>query len=166
MKDNYNVGYHDSLKDSYFQRQQDIINIWMTDIDLANSKINEICEKADIDLENIGLLESEILKCEFISQVFKKLSNSLPLQNGTTEQLYTHVPKIQCTKFCGEEVGKFVFKIFLAQVENCVTSIESPKVKLSLLKGFLTGYASQLISNLSLENENYDVAINLLRNYL
>ena len=39
----------------------------MPDIDLANSKINEIYEKADIDLENSGLLESEILKCELIS---------------------------------------------------------------------------------------------------
>ena len=60
--------------------------------------------------------------------------------------------------------GKFEFKNFLAQFENCVTSVESPKVKLSLLKSFLTGYASKLISNLSLKNENYDVAINLLKN--
>ena len=69
----------------------------MADIDLANSKINEICEKADIDLENSGWLESEILESEFISQVFKKLSEienivstppspptSVPIQNGTT----------------------------------------------------------------------------------
>ena len=75
--------------------QQDIINKWMADIDLAYYKINENCEKADIDLENSGLQESEILECEFISQVFKKLSEiesivstppspttSLPIQNG------------------------------------------------------------------------------------
>ena len=76
----------------------------MADIDLANSKINKIYEKADIDLENNGLLESEILLSEFISQVFKNLSEiesivstppspstSVRIQNGTTEQeLYTH----------------------------------------------------------------------------
>ena len=118
----------------------------MADIDLANSKINEICEKVDINSENSELLESEILEFEFISQVFKKLSEIesiastppfLPLQYlyKMAQQLYTHVPKIQCTKFSGEEVGKFKIKKFLAQFENCVTSVESPKVKLSLLKG-------------------------------
>ena len=95
----------------------------MADIDLANSKINEICEKADIDLENSCLQESEILESEFILQVFKKLSEiesfvstfpsppiSEPIQNGSTEQqLYTHKPKIQCTKFSGEEIGKLEF---------------------------------------------------------
>ena len=150
----------------------------MADIDQVNSKINEICEKADIDSENSSLRESENLKSDFIAQVFKKLSEiesivltlpspptSVPIQNSTTEQQqHTHVPKIQCTKFCGDGVGKFEFKNFLAQFENCVTSVESPKVKLSFLKVFLTGYASQLILNLSLENENYDVAINLLKN--
>ena len=46
----------------------------MANIDLANSKINEICKKVDIDFENSGLLESEILESDFISQVFTKLS--------------------------------------------------------------------------------------------
>ena len=46
----------------------------MDDIDLVNSKTKEICEKTDIDSENSGLLESEILESEFILQVFKKLS--------------------------------------------------------------------------------------------
>ena len=45
---------------------------------------------------------------------------------------------------------------FLAQFENCSNSVDSPKVKLSLLKGFLTGYKSQLILN-------YDEVINLLK---
>ena len=43
-----------SLKNFYFERQQDVITKWMADIDLANSKINEIYEKADNDLENTG----------------------------------------------------------------------------------------------------------------
>ena len=119
-----------------------MINKWMTDIDQASSEINEICEKADIDLENNGLLESEILESEFISQVFKKLSEiesivSTPpspstlvlIQNGTTkQQLCTQVPKVQCTKFIGKEIGKFKFKNFLAQFKNCVALVEPPKV--------------------------------------
>ena len=72
--------------------------ITYNNINQANSKINKICGKADIDLETSGLLESEILECEFISQVFKNISEiesivstppfpptSVPIQNGTPE---------------------------------------------------------------------------------
>ena len=147
----------DSLMDSYFQTQQNIVTKWLSEIDTANSKICEICEKADVDVETSGLMEPVKMESLFISQVFEKLStierrivdtptppSALPVQNGVTDQqLYVHVLKIQCTKFSGEEVGKFAFKNFLSQFENCVTSVESKRTKLSILKGFLTGYASQ-----------------------
>ena len=94
----------------------------MADINLAISKINEICEKADIDLKNNGLLESEILECEFISQVriqkaFRDSKHCLNFSSHFDTYTKWHhrtttVPKIQCTKFSGEEVGKFEFKIF------------------------------------------------------
>ena len=34
---------------------------------------------------------------------------------------------------------------------------------MSLLKGYLTGYASQIISHQTLEDENFDVALELLK---
>ena len=40
--------------------------------------------------------------------------------------------------------------------------MSSDKAKLSLLKSYLTGYAAQLISHLTLEEANYEVAIKLL----
>ena len=42
-------------------------------------------------------------------------------------------------------------------------AVHSRKAKLSLLKGFLTGYASQLESLLSLEDEDFEVAIDFLK---
>ena len=40
--------------------------------------------------------------------------------------------------------------------------MSSDKAKLSLLKTYLTGYAAQLISHLTLEEANYEVTIKLL----
>ena len=40
--------------------------------------------------------------------------------------------------------------------------MSSDKAKLSLLKSYLTGYAAQLLSHLTLEEANYEVAIKLL----
>ena len=40
--------------------------------------------------------------------------------------------------------------------------MNSDKAKLFILKSYLTGYAAQLISHLTLEGANYEVAIKLL----
>ena len=58
--------------------------------------------------------------------------------------------------------NKFEFKNFLAQFYNCVSSVSSDKAKLSLLKRYLTDYAAQLLSHLTLQEANYEVTIKLL----
>ena len=62
--------------------------------------------------------------------------------------------------------NKFEFKNFLAQFYNCVSSVSSDKAKLSLLKSSLTDYAAQLISHLTLEGPNYEIARKLLEEFL
>ena len=71
---------------------------------------------------------------------------------------YILPPRLQCPKFSGEMCNKFEFKNFLAQFYNCVSSVSSDKAK---LKSYLTGYAAQLLSHLTLEEANYEVAIKL-----
>ena len=61
-----------------------------------------------------------------------------------------------------ERLTSLNLKIFLAQFYNCVSSVSSDKAKLSLLKSYLTGYAAQIISHLTLEEANYEVTIKLL----
>ena len=78
-------------------------------------------------------------------------------------EMYFQTPKLQCTTFSGKNVDKFEFKKFLIQFSNCTCFIKSKRVKLSLLKSFLTGYASPIISHLTLEDKNFDVAIELLK---
>ena len=75
---------------------------------------------------------------------------------------YIPPPRLQCPKSSGRMSNKFEFKNLLAQFYNCVSSVSSDKSKLSLLKSYLTGYAAQLISHLTLEEDNYEVAIKLL----
>ena len=75
---------------------------------------------------------------------------------------YIPPPRLQCLKFSGRMSNKFEFKNSLAQFYKCVSSVSSDKAKLSLLKSYLTGYAAQLISYLTLEEANYEVAMKLL----
>lgn len=77
------------------------------------------------------------------------------------DQIKFEVPghKLTYVKFNASEVDKFEFKNSLVQFKNCVASVNSEKAKLSHLKDFLEGYASQLISHFSLEDDNYSVAV-------
>ena len=75
---------------------------------------------------------------------------------------YILPPRLQCSKFSGRMYNRFEFRNFLAQFYNCVSSVSSDKAKSSLLKSYLTGYAAQLLSHLTLEEANYEVAIKLL----
>lgn len=58
------------------------------------------------------------------------------------------------------------FKFFFSQFHNFVSFTDSNKTKLALLKSYLTDYALQLISYLTLEDDNFHVAINLLKEFL
>ena len=59
------------------------------------------------------------------------------------------LPKLECVKFCGVKPLKFEFKNFLEQFQNYVMHLELNKVKLTLLKSYLSNYALHLISHLT-----------------
>ena len=120
------------------------------------------------------MLEDEQLEAEFAYNIFERLTGleenisssnteAVPLQNRQVPLAASCVsaPKLQCVKFSGIRAGKFELKNFLVQFESCVDAVHSRKAKLSLLKSFLTGYVSQLVSHLSLEDENFEVTIDL-----
>ena len=166
-----------TLNGTCFKKQETLINKWLIEVDTINTKISEACEKADIHLENSGLLEDEHAEAQFAYNINKELTeleekisssstnSAITVQNTQVQAATTCVPapRLQCVKFSGIRAGKFEFKNFLVQFENCVDAVHSKKAKLSLLKSFLTGYASQLVAHLSLEDENFEVAVNLLR---
>ena len=121
-------------------------------------------------------MKDEQLEAEFAYNIFERLTGleenisssntkDVPVQKPQVPlaALCVSAPKLQCVKFNGIRAGKFEFKNFLVQFENCVDAVHSKKAKLSLLKSFLAGYASQLVSHLLLEDENFEVAIDLLK---
>ena len=72
-------------------------------------------------------------------------------------------PKLKCAVFSGNTTDKLVFKKYLAQFENLVSEVKSSAYKLQILRSYLSGYPDQVIDHLSVLDENYFLALNLLR---
>ncbi len=90
-------------------------------------------------------------------------------KNSTTvEDLEMHfqTPKLQCTTFSGKNVDKFEFKNFLIQFPNYACSIKSKRTKTVLLKRFLIGYGSKIIFRLTLKDKKFDIALELIKEFL
>ena len=170
----------ENLTKSLFQVEKERITAWSKEIETLNSQIYDACVKAGIDLTRSGYLEDEETQSSYQLEVNRKLDEgeyslthtNLPHSSrsknadkeGDSSILNSYIPppRLQCPKFSGRTSNKFEFKNFLAQFYNCVSSVNSDKAKLSLLKSYLTGYAAQLISHLTLEEADYEFAIKLL----
>ena len=172
----------ENLTKSLFQVEKERVTAWSKEIETLNSKIYDACAKADIDLTRSGYLEDEETESSYQLEVNRKLDKGEYLlthtnllyssrsKNADKEgdssifniTSYILPPRLQCPKFSGRMSNNFEFKNFLAQFYNCVSSVSLDKAKLSLLKSYLTGYVAQLLSHLTLEEANYEVAIKLL----
>ena len=172
----------ENLTKSLFQVEKERVRGWSKEIETLNAKIYDAWVKADIDLTRSGYLEDEEAESSYQLEVDRKLDEgeysftqtNLPHSSRSKnagkegDSSIFNLPsyilplRLQCPKFSGRMSNKFEFKNFLAQFYNCVSSVSSDKAKLSLLKSYLTGYEAQLISHLSLEEANYEVAIKLL----
>ncbi|KAL7630818.1 UNVERIFIED_CONTAM: hypothetical protein RMT77_018969 [Armadillidium vulgare] len=75
------------------------------------------------------------------------------------------LPVINCDQFDGSQKDKLVFHNFLTKFNNVIGNKESleDSVKLMYLFGYLKGYALKVVSHLSLNNDNYKVALELLK---
>ena len=74
-------------------------------------------------------------------------------------------PKLKCCNFSGTDQDELSFKDFLVQFKNSITlGQELPgAAKLGHLRGYLSGYAFSLIKHLTLTNENYKAAKEILK---
>ena len=166
----------EDLTEIRFQRDEKSIGANLAEIANLNQKIYEGCYKAELNLETSGFLEDEAQERAYYNDVNNQLdcmrisissSNTAVIKDAAGSvnvhnQTFASLPRLTCAKFSGNKPDKFEFKNFLSQFYNCVNSVSSEKTKLSLLKSYLTGYAGQLISHLTLEDSNYGVAIDLL----
>ena len=74
-------------------------------------------------------------------------------------------PKLQCSQFSGKDVDELEFKKFFIQIQNCVDAGGNlpGSAKLTYLRSYLIGYAYEIISPLSVTDDNFDIAITLLK---
>ena len=79
--------------------------------------------------------------------------------------LNVRVPKLSCKTFSGKGKDKLEFKNFWTQFQNCIDACGdlSGANKLTYLRSYLDGYALQLISHLTINDDNYKVAQELLK---
>ena len=141
-------------------------------------ELEELCFEKEFDIEegNACIRKAE----QFIFKVKARLgrmakqfeedasSTSNSSHATTTNQvdpaMYSGpVPRLSCPTFEGHKQGRFAFKNFLSQFDNFVSSVRIDSVKLQLLKSHLRGYAAQIIDHLSLTDENFSIAIDILR---
>ena len=73
------------------------------------------------------------------------------------------LPKLKCAIFVGNTADKLTLKKFLSQFENLVRGVKSSFYKLQILRSYLSGYPAPVIEHLSVSDENYFVALDILR---
>jgi hypothetical protein len=177
---------HELTRD-ILDRQEISINKWNDVIESLNSDLLDLFDDADIDLNDPGRLEEiskEVMYQAQIQTELSKLSSNFPIvinipatnANSNNDQLFAAAlnklqtvevkpPILKCTTFSGTGADRLEFKNFLVQFQNCVDAGGRlpHSAKLTYLRSYLTGYAFKIISHLSINNENYDIALHLLR---
>ena len=174
------------LNKDLFEREQSKILRWLDKIEEINTQISEISDKEDIDINDDSRqsdMQSEQL---YYSLVQSKLSTvasnfvssqtppSQPPPVSDQDALVSAIaklqsnpvkPKLQCSQLSGKDVDELEFKNFLIQFQNCVDAGGNlpGSAKLTYLRSYLTGYAYKIISHLSITDDNFDIAITLLK---
>ena len=131
----------------------------------------------NIDSNNVKFVEEITKQGEYtiaigdrLAAVTKRLhdktKSAQPKDKGVLNETSVKLPRLECDKFDGMSEDKMAFKNFLQQFTNCIEACGqlSKASKLTYLRSYLTGYAFRVISHLSISDDNYDIAISLLKN--
>ena len=161
-----------TLQSIFLLKQETTVNIYLHKIDKINDDIHELCEKKEIKVDDTDRvtdfkdeIKYEIGVQEKISDVQTKIT---PVKTDTSSHTPTvtpiRPPKLKCPSFSGLEKDRLLFQNFLMQFNNVMTAGGKldDSAKLTYLRGYLTDYAFSVISHLSISNENYKAALDLL----
>ena len=162
-----------------FKKQEDLINKWITKIDDLNNEIITKCAleniEVNLDEENEYLISinEELSNIENGIQIvgLNNSNNTSTVEDNNFKSLVGAIaglqnnaitPKLTCNKFSGKTNNKFEYKNFMVQFTNCTANMTMNSAKLAYLRSCLSDFALQIISHLTVTEDNYDVAINLL----
>ena len=164
----------DELTEENFLRRRDNIDQYLQKIVKVNEDILELFITEDIgeeDTVRVEEIEQQITYLDQINdklaEIERKLKNKKHSDsNASSSAMPVKLPKLTCKVFDGEGGDKLEFKIFLLQFKNCVDACGklSSSNKLTYLRSYLSGYAFKVISHLSISDNNYEVALDLLEN--
>ena len=156
-----------TLQIFFLLKQETTVNTYLHKIDKINDDIHELCEKKEIKVDvtdHVTDFKDEIGVQEKIVDV----QRITPVKTGTSSHTPTvtpiRPPKLKCPSFSGLEKDWLLFQNFLMQFNNGMTAGGKldDSARLTYLSGYLTDYAFSVISHLSISNENYKAALDLL----
>ena len=167
-----------TLRQSYFTEQKSVIKNLLEKINDCNDEIFELSEtnkiscddearKADRPTVNENDYHMRVTeKLAELTDIFQPMTKAaVQAPVVATAKEHIRVPKLSCKKFSGTEKDKFYFNNFLKQFENVIEAggITSGSAKLTYLFGYLENYAFDIVSHLSIKDDNYPLAIKLLK---
>ena len=161
-----------TLQSNFLLKQETTVNTYLHKIDKINDDIHEFCEKKEIkvdDTDRVTDFKDEI-KYEIGVQekIFDVQTKITPVKTDTSSHTPTvtpiRPPKLKCPSFSGLEKDRLLFQNFFMQFNNVMTAGGKldDSAKLTYLRGYLTDYAFSVMSHLSISNENYKAALDLL----
>ena len=163
----------DSLTEEIFKSRRDDVLTYLARVDAVNDEIIELFDKGDFtesDDNRVKEMDAQVAYRVQVTDSIAKLATTLNKKKDPPKHLKDKVmgvkmPELQCKIFSGKSTDKLEFKNFLQQFHNCVDGCESltDAGKLTYLRGFLTDYAFRVISSLSVTDENYQVALKMLK---
>ena len=137
--------YNEKINDLYTQSSK-------TEADLSEDFLAELDKQSDYALD---------IKAQLSALNVKKPQTGIALRSNCDMKL----PELNCPIFSGEESNDLEFFTFLNQFQNVVglRSNLADSTKLTYLKSYLSGYALKVVQHLAITDENYPVALELLK---
>ena len=180
LESNSNAG---TLNEMFYDREAVKINKYLDKIDEIEMQMSDIWDKYDVPLEATSRMndvkKSDELQLEVTSKLTsyrESLKGPPEAANVSTKEIVEAMSKnqgapgnnlITCELFDGGKGDAFAFKYWLSQFENMLASGKTManRFKLSSLRNHLThtGFAFKLIDKLEINDDNYEVALQKLK---
>ena len=169
-----------TLKQTQFENADvlpciDVIESCISQVESFDVSINELIFKiTDLEFEKEAgkELDAQSEYLLYVKTEISKLKRSIDVKPNISEaekpvsssNYKMKLPEIQCETFSGEGTSNLQFHSFLTSFENVIGNQAklSDSIKLTYLKSYLRGYASKIVQQLQICDENYAVALSLL----
>ena len=156
----------DDLTEELLEHRQNAIRVYLDKIEETNVEILEVYIVygiEDTDQRKIGEIQSQVDYSDDVSDKLAQVANRLKDKVKPSVPTASHtsavkLPQLKCDTFDGLSTDKLQFN-------NCIDACGqlSDSSKLTYLRSYLSGFAFRVISHLSISDDNYKLASDLLK---